>query len=30
VWSWLGFAVYISVAIMWLIPDRRIEDTVLE
>ncbi|GAB3398165.1 TMEM175 family protein [Massilia agilis] len=22
---WLGFAVYIGVALMWLIPDRRIE-----
>jgi uncharacterized membrane protein len=30
VWSWLGFAVYIGVAIMWLVPDRRIEDTVME
>jgi uncharacterized membrane protein len=26
VWSWLGFMVYIGVAIMWLVPDRRIED----
>ena len=23
---WLGFALYIAVAVMWLIPDRRIED----
>ena len=23
--SWLGFALYIVVAVMWLIPDRRIE-----
>jgi uncharacterized membrane protein len=23
--AWLGFAVYIGVALMWLIPDRRIE-----
>jgi uncharacterized membrane protein len=23
---WLGFAMYIGVACMWLIPDRRIED----
>jgi uncharacterized membrane protein len=22
---WLGFAVYVSVALIWLIPDRRIE-----
>jgi uncharacterized membrane protein len=28
VFSWLGFAVYIGVAIMWLVPDRRIEDRV--
>jgi uncharacterized membrane protein len=26
--AWLGFAVYICVAIMWLIPDRRIESRV--
>jgi uncharacterized membrane protein len=26
VWSWLGFMAYIGVAIMWLVPDRRIED----
>lgn len=25
---WLGFAVYIVVAVIWLIPDRRIEDRV--
>jgi uncharacterized membrane protein len=25
---WLGFAVYIGVAIIWLIPDRRIESRV--
>jgi uncharacterized membrane protein len=25
VWSWLGFSAYIAVAIMWLVPDRRIE-----
>jgi uncharacterized membrane protein len=25
---WLGFAVYIGVAIMWFIPDRRIESRV--
>jgi uncharacterized membrane protein len=23
---WLGFAVYLGVAFMWFIPDRRIED----
>ncbi|MES2149510.1 MAG: TMEM175 family protein [Pseudomonadota bacterium] len=23
--AWLGFAVYIAVAVMWFIPDRRIE-----
>ncbi len=23
--AWLGFAVYVSVAVMWLVPDRRIE-----
>ena len=28
VYPWLGFAVYIVVAIIWLIPDRRIEDRV--
>lgn len=26
--AWLGFALYICVAIMWLIPDRRIEKRV--
>jgi uncharacterized membrane protein len=25
--SWLAFLLYVSVAIMWLIPDRRIEKT---
>jgi uncharacterized membrane protein len=25
---WLGFALYIAVAVMWLVPDRRIEDRV--
>jgi len=25
---WLGFALYIAVALMWLIPDRRIEDRI--
>ncbi|HEU4372982.1 MAG TPA: TMEM175 family protein [Telluria sp.] len=27
-YAWLGFAMYIVVAIIWLIPDRRIEDRV--
>jgi uncharacterized membrane protein len=26
--TWLAFALYISVAIMWLVPDRRIERTI--
>jgi hypothetical protein len=26
--AWLGFLVYVGVAIMWLIPDRRIEKKV--
>jgi uncharacterized membrane protein len=30
IYSWLGFAVYISVAIMWLVPDRRIEGKVVK
>jgi uncharacterized membrane protein len=30
IWSWLGFAVYIGVAIIWLVPDRRIEERVSE
>lgn len=25
VYSWAGFAVYVAVAIMWFIPDRRVE-----
>ncbi|HEY1044209.1 MAG TPA: hypothetical protein VGE60_10120 [Telluria sp.] len=25
---WIGFAVYIGVTLLWLIPDRRIEDRV--
>ena len=28
--AWLGFLVYAAVAIMWLIPDRRIEEKVAE
>lgn len=30
VYSWLGFAVYIGMAIMWLVPDRRIEDRIAD
>jgi len=26
--SWLAFGLYIAVALMWFIPDRRIEKTV--
>ena len=28
--AWLGFLFYVGVAIMWLIPDRRIERKVIE
>ena len=28
--AWLGFAIYVGVAVMWLIPDRRIEEKVVE
>jgi hypothetical protein len=28
--AWLGFAVYICVAVMWLVPDRRIEKSIAE
>lgn len=28
--AWLGFLVYVGVAVMWLIPDRRIEQKVVE
>ena len=28
--AWLGFLVYVGVAVMWLIPDRRIEKKVAE
>jgi uncharacterized membrane protein len=28
--AWLGFLVYAGVAVMWLIPDRRIENKVVE
>jgi hypothetical protein len=24
-WSWVAQAVYVAVALMWLVPDRRIE-----
>jgi uncharacterized membrane protein len=27
---WLGFAAYVVVALMWLVPDRRLEPTLLE
>jgi uncharacterized membrane protein len=27
---WIGFALYVLVAIMWLVPDRRIERTLTE
>jgi uncharacterized membrane protein len=27
---WLGFALYVLVAIIWLVPDRRIERTLVE
>lgn len=28
--AWLGFLVYVGVAVMWLVPDRRIEEKVAE
>jgi uncharacterized membrane protein len=28
--AWLGFLVYVGVAVMWLVPDRRIEEKVVE
>ena len=28
--AWFGFVVYLAVAVMWLIPDRRIEGKVIE
>jgi uncharacterized membrane protein len=28
--AWMGFVVYAGVAVMWLIPDRRIEQKVVE
>jgi uncharacterized membrane protein len=28
--AWLGFLVYVGVAVMWLIPDRRIERKVVD
>jgi uncharacterized membrane protein len=28
--AWMGFLVYAGVAVMWLIPDRRIEEKVVE
>jgi len=27
--AWLGFLVYVGVAVMWLVPDRRIEERVV-
>jgi hypothetical protein len=27
---WLGVAVYVAVALMWFIPDRRVERTLTE
>jgi uncharacterized membrane protein len=27
---WLGLAVYVAVALMWLVPDRRVERTLTE
>jgi hypothetical protein len=24
-WSWIALALYVAVALMWLVPDRRIE-----
>ena len=29
VWQWLAIAIYVIVALMWLVPDRRIERIVL-
>jgi len=28
--AWMGFLVYAAVAVMWLVPDRRIEEKVVE
>ena len=28
--SWLAFALYVLVAVMWLVPDRRIERTIVQ
>jgi hypothetical protein len=28
--EWLAEAIYVGVALMWLIPDRRIEKTIAE
>jgi hypothetical protein len=24
-WSWVAQAIYVAVALMWLVPDRRVE-----
>jgi uncharacterized membrane protein len=29
-WSWAAQAIYVSVALLWLIPDRRIEHALRE
>ncbi len=28
--SWVSIALYVSVAVMWFIPDRRIENVIAE
>ena len=28
--SWMACALYVLVAVMWLVPDRRIEKTIVE
>lgn len=29
-WSWLAYALYVAVALLWLVPDRRIEGVLTE